>query len=134
MADLMRALLLAPFLAVAAPTTAAPLTMHVGETWLFSIRNGQPAAARKVVPTSNPVKGQVRASVSALGGTTMTLTNATGLAYTFRAELIGADGKVATARSCTLPASNRPVFESWPRRAVAVRIGSFKRSGDQGRC
>ena len=129
----MRALALALF-AVAVPATAAPLTMHVGETWLFSIRNEQPAAARKVAPTTNPAKGQVRASVSALGGTTMTLTNATGLAYTFRAELIAADGSATAARTCTLPAGNRPAFESWPRRAKAVRIGSFKRSDEQGRC
>ena len=129
----MRALALA-LIAVAAPAAAAPLTMHVSETWLFSIRDGQPVQARKVVPTTDPVNGQVRASVSALGGTTITLTNATGLAYTFHAELIGPDGKVTAARSCTLPASNRPAFESWPRRAAAVRIGSFKRSDDQGRC
>ena len=101
--------------------------MHIGETWAFSIRNGQPANARKTT-TSTPAKGQVRATVSALGGTTMTLTNATGLAYTFRAELIGRDGKAAPARSCTLPASTLTAFESWPQRAIAVRIGSFKRT------
>ena len=58
----------------------------------------------------------------------VTLTNATGVAFTFRAELIGADGKVTGARSCTLPANNRQAFESWPQRAVAVRIGSFRRT------
>ena len=124
----MRAFLLAPLLALAAPAAAAPLTMHVGETWIFAIRGGQPAAARKVTMATTPAKGQVRASVSALGGTTMVLTNATGLAYKFRAELIGSDGKAATARSCTMPAGNREAFESWPQRAVAVRIGSFKRA------
>ena len=130
----MRAFFLAPLLALAAPAVAAPLTMHVGETWIFAIRGGQPAAARKVTTATTPAKGQVRASVSALGGTTMTLTNATGLAYTFRAELIGSDGKAATARSCTLPAGNRQAFESWQQPAVAVRIGEFKRTDDPGKC
>jgi hypothetical protein len=134
MADLMRASLLAPLLALAAPAVAAPLTMHVGETWIFAIRNGQPSAVRKVTTATNPAKGQVRASVSALGGTTMVLTNATGLAYKFRAELIGSDGKAATARSCTLPAGNQQAFESWQQRAVAVRIGAFKRTDDPGKC
>ena len=124
----MHVLLIAPILAMAAPAAAAPLTIHVGETWVFAIRNSQPANARKAPLSSHPAKGQVRATVSALGGTTMTLTNATGVGFTFRAELIGADGKVTTARSCTLPANNRQAFESWPQRAVAVRIGSFRRT------
>jgi len=130
----MRAFLVAPLLALAAPAVAAPLTMHVGETWIFAIRGGQPAAARKVTMETNPAKGQVRASVSALGGTTMVLTNATGVAYKFRAELIGSDGKAATARNCTLPAGNRQAFESWQQGAVAVRIGAFKRTDDPGKC
>ena len=130
----MRALLLAPLLALAAPAFAAPLTIKVGETWVFAIRNGQPANAHKSASSIAPARGQVRATVSALGGTTMTLTNATGIAYTFRAELIGADGKIATARSCTLPASGRQAFESWQQRAAAVRIGTFKRARDQGKC
>ena len=130
----MRALLLAPLLAVAAPAVAAPLTMKVGETWVFAIRKGQPANAHKSASSTAPARGRVRATVSALGGTTLTLTNASGIAYTFRAELIGAGGKVATARSCTLPASDRQAFESWQQRAVAVRIGTFKRARDQGKC
>ena len=124
----MRPLLLAPLLAMTSAAAAAPLTIHVGETWVFVIRNGQPTNAHKAALSTAPAKGQVRATVSALGGTTMTLTNATGIAFTFRAELIAADGKVTAARSCTLPASNRQAFESWPQRAVAVRIGSFKRT------
>ena len=122
----MRAIFLAPLLAVTAPAVAAPLTIHVGETWVFAIRDGQPANAHKAAPSASPAKGQVRATVSALGGTTMTLTNAIGVAFTFRAELIGADGKITAARSCTLPSTTRQAFESWPQRAVAVRIGSFK--------
>ena len=124
----MRAIFLAPLLAVAAPAVAAPLTIHVGETWVFAIRDGQPTNAHKAALSTAPAKGQVRATVSALGGTTMTLTNATGIAFTFRAELIAADGKVTATRSCTLPATNRQAFESWPQRAVTVRIGSFKRT------
>ena len=117
----MLAVLAAPLLAL-----AAPLTIHVGETWVFSLRNGDPVNARK--SAAAPAKGQVQARVSALGGTTMTVTNATGSAYTFRAELVAANGKATGARSCTLPGDGRPAFESWPQRAVAVRIGGFKRT------
>ena len=124
----MRPLLLAPLLAMTSAAAAAPLTIHVGETWVFAIRDGQPTNAHKAALSTAPAKGQVRATVSALGGTTMTLTNAIGIAFTFRAELIAADGKVTATRSCTLPASNRQAFESWPQRAVTVRIGSFKRT------
>ena len=61
-------------------------------------------------------------------GTTMTVTNNSPIAYTYRAELI-AGGKAQVARSCTLPANGRPVFEHWPQKADAVRISDFKVAG-----
>jgi len=121
-------------LLAAAPVQAADLTMKMGETWVFALKNNQPANAHKVAANSKPPNGQVRATVSTLGGTTMTLTNATGIAYTFKAELIGRDGKSVAARSCALPANDRPIFESWTQVATAIRIGDFKPSGDEGRC
>ena len=46
-------------------------------------------------------------------------------AYTYKAELIGADKPIA-GRSCTLPANGRLPFEHWPQKADAVRISDFK--------
>ena len=68
-----------------------------------------------------------------LFGTMMTIANNSAQGYTFKAELIGADGKSAVARSCTLPPGNQPALESWPQKAVAVRIGEFK-PAKGGRC
>ena len=121
-------------LLAAAPVQAADLTIKTGETWIFAVKDNQPASAHKAAANAKPAKGQVRATVSALGGTTMTLTNATGISYTFKAELVGSDGKSVAARSCVLPANDRPIFESWTQRATAVRIGDFRPSDDEGRC
>jgi len=123
-------LLLALALAAATP---APLTVPVGENWIFVIDHGQPAHARKVAEKAKPAKGQVKISVRALFGTMMTVTNNSRTGYTFKAELIGADGKAAPARTCTLPPGNQPTLESWPQKAAAVRIGDFK-PAKGGRC
>ena len=34
-------------LIAASPVSAKPLTVRMGETWVFSVANGQPAKARK---------------------------------------------------------------------------------------
>jgi hypothetical protein len=120
-------------LIAAAPTQAAGLTVRTGETWLFTIRNGEPAQARKVTPSAKIPKGQIKVSVRPILGTAMTVTNNSPLAYTFRAELISG-GKATVARSCTLPAKARPVFEQWEQKAEAVRISDFKVAGAEGRC
>lgn len=121
------------FLMLAAPAQAAPLTVKTGETWIFTIRSGQPAKARKVPPSAKIAKGQIKVSVRALMGTTMTVTNNSPIAYTFRAELLQ-DGKVVAPRPCTLPANARPIFEQWKEKAEAVRISSFTAATADGRC
>ena len=124
------------FLALAllgTPVVAEPLTVHVGENWLFAIDQGEPVRARKVEATAAPAKGEVKVSVRALLGTMMTITNNSAQGYAFKAELIGADGKAVTARTCTLPPGNQPTLESWPQKAVVVRIGDFK-PANGGRC
>ena len=123
-------------LALIASTSGAiaqRLTIAAGETWLFTIDHGDPARARKVEATTAPGKGEVKVNVRALFGTMMTVTNNSPQGYTFQAQLIGADGKAATARTCTLPPGNQPALESWPQKAAAVRIGSFK-PAKGGRC
>jgi hypothetical protein len=113
--------------------SASPLTVPVGETWIFAIDHGQPANARKVEPAAKAAKGEIKVSVRALFGTMMTITNNSATGYTFKAELIGGDGKAVNARTCTLPPGNSPALESWPQKATAVRIGDFK-PATGGRC
>jgi hypothetical protein len=126
-------LIAALLLIAAVPAQAAGLTVRSGETWLFTIRNGEPAQARKVTPSAKIGKGQIKVSVRPILGTAMTVTNNSPIAYTFRAELISG-GKATLARSCTLPAKARPVFEQWEQKAEAVRISNFKVAGADGRC
>jgi len=129
----MKFLLGAAALALASAVQAAPLTVRVGETWLFDVSDGQPSAARKVAATAKPAKGQIMVSVRALLGTSMIVTNNSPVAYTFNAQLIRG-GKAVTARTCTLPAGGRPIFEQWEERADAIRIGNFRQAGSEGRC
>jgi hypothetical protein len=106
--------------------TATNLTIPVGETWLFRVDHGQPTAARRVEASHAPARGEVRMTARRMLGTTLTALNNSATAYTFRAELIGADGRAKGAKSCVLPPNNRLTMESWPQVAVAVRIGTFK--------
>ena len=126
-------LIAALLLIAAAPAQAAGLTVRTGETWLFTIKNGEPAQARKVTPSAKIGKRQIKVSVRSILGTAMTVTNNSPIAYTFRAELISG-GKATVARSCTLPAKARPVFEQWEQKADAVRISDFKVAGPEGHC
>ena len=130
---MMRALLLLSALSISTAATAEPLTIRMGESWIFSVKDGQPASARKVGASAKPAKGQIMASVRAFLGTSMVVTNNSPIAYTFRAELLSG-GKTTAARSCTLPANARPTFEQWPEKAEAVRIGGFKPATADGRC
>ena len=130
---MIRFLLGLAFVALSAQATAEPLTVRVGETWLFAIDHGQPARARKVEPTAAPASGEVKVAVRTVFGTMMTISNNSDQGFTFQAQLVGSDGKAETARTCTLPPGNQPALESWPRKASAVRIGDFK-AAKGGRC
>jgi len=116
-----------------APAQAAGLTVRTGETWFFTIKDGEPANARRVSPSAKIPKGQIKVSVRPLLGTTMVVTNNSPIAYSFRAELL-LERKAILARSCTLPANARPTFKQWQEKAEAVRIGSFKPASADGRC
>jgi hypothetical protein len=120
-------------LLVSAPALAAPLTVRTGETWLFTIDHGQPVHSRTADAAAKPATGEVKVAVRALLGTMMTISNNGPQGYTFKAELIGTDGKAVNARTCTLPPGNQPALESWPQKAAAVRIGDFK-PAKGGRC
>lgn len=120
-------------LAAASAASAQPLTVHTGESWVFTVKNGQPAGAHQVELSAKPGKGQIMVSVKPMMGTSMFMTNNSAVAYTFRAELIR-DGKATAGRPCTLPAKARPIFEQWQEKADAVRIGHFEAAGTEGRC
>ena len=120
-------------LAASASASAAPLTIKTGETWLFTINHGEPTRAHRIEGAAAPARGEVKVAVRAAFGTMMMISNNSPQGYTFRAELIGADGKAVTARTCTLPPDNKPALESWPQKASQVRIGDFKPAKD-GRC
>ena len=109
-----------------AAALAASLSAQPGESWLFRIADGQPTAARRVPQNATPARGEIRLTVKRMLGTTVTMLNNSQQAYTYRATLVGADGKTIVAKSCVLPAHNRLAMESWPQVAVAVRVDSFK--------
>ena len=109
---------------------AASLTVQPGESWLFRIAKGQPVASRRVKANTAPAPGEIQLTVRRLLGTTITLRNNSRTAYTYRATLVGADGKAIVARSCVLPAHNRLAMESWPQIAVAVNVADFKPTRD----
>jgi hypothetical protein len=124
----------AAFLALAAISTAAPaapLTIKMGESWAFAIENAQPAHAHRVASNAKPARGEIKATLRAVAGTTMTLTNNSATAFTYRAELVGTSAK---ARTCALPANNQPSLEYWPQKATAVILGDFKPTKDAGNC
>ena len=123
-----------PLLFLAAPPSLAQgLTIKSGETWIFRIADGRPAKARKVPAQSKPRTGEVLVTVKSMMGTTMTISSNNRQAYTYKAELVGAE-KVVPTRSCTLPANNRLSFENWPQKAVAVRLSDFKVATKDGAC
>ena len=118
---------------VGAAAKPAGLTIKTGETWQFSLFHGQPVRARKASADAKPAPGQIQVTVRSLLGTTMTIVSNNPIAFTYRAELIGADKPVA-ARSCALPPDGRLSFESWPQKADAVRLSDFKVAPKGGAC
>jgi hypothetical protein len=134
MAGLMlRAFILLSLAALPTAVSAEPLTVNVGESWAFSLKNGQPAKAHRVKPDSKPGRGEIKATVTGFGGTTMMLTNNSPTSYTFRAQLIGAPSD-KVGRTCALPAGMKPALEYWPQKAKAVRISDFLPTKGAGSC
>ncbi len=132
---LIRPIALALLLA-ASPVGAAQspgLTIKTGESWMFAISRGQPVRARRVKPDVKPGPGQVLVTLRAMMGTSMSISSNNRVAYTYKAELIGA-GQAVSVRSCTLPANGRLSFEHWPQQASAVRISNFKIATKDGAC
>ena len=113
-------------LIAAAPVAAKPLTVRMGETWVFTVVKGQPAKARKVDAKTAPKPGEMKVAVSALMGTTMTISNNSRFDYSYRATLVLPGGKTGPAKSCAVPADGRLAMEHWKQRVDAVRLSDFK--------
>jgi hypothetical protein len=113
-------------LLAATPVAAKPLTVRMGETWIFTVANGQPTRARKADAKAPPKTGQMKVSLSPLMGTTMTVTNNSQYDYAYRASLILPDGKAGPAKSCAVPAHGKLAIEHWPQRVAAIRLSDFK--------
>ena len=120
-------------LAMSGAAAAEPLTIRVGESWAFAIKGGEPVRARRVKPSATPARGEIKATLTGLGGTSLTLTNRSSTSYTFNAELVGVAAKVAP-RTCTLPAAMKPALEYWPQKASAVRLSRFRAAKAPGSC
>ena len=113
-------------LLAATPAVAEPLTVRMGETWLFTIAKGQPAKARKTDAKTKPAAGEMKVTLNSLMGTTMTISNNSKFDYAYRAMLILPGGKAGTAKSCAVPANGRLAMEHWQQRVAAVRLSDFK--------
>ena len=113
-------------LVLSAPLAAKPLTVRIGETWIFTVDHGQPANARKALPTTAPARDEIKVSVQPMMGTTMTVTNTSGVDYGYRAVLVLPTGAAGPAKACAVPANGRVAIENWPVRAAAVRLSDFK--------
>ena len=115
-------------LALATPAYAKPLTVRMGETWLFAVRDGAPVDARKTTSATVPAPGQLKVSLQPLFGATMTVTNASRFDYAYRATLVLPTGATGTAKSCVVPANGKTAIEQWTKPVAAVRLDRFKRA------
>ena len=113
-------------LLVAAPVAAEPLTVRMGETWVFTVANGQPAKARKADAKVSPARGEMKVTLSPLMGSTMTISNNSRFDYAYRATLILPGGRAGPTKSCAVPANGRIAMEHWKERVAAVRLSDFK--------
>ncbi len=112
--------------ALAAPLSAKPLTVRMGETWVFAVRKGSPVEARKVAATATPATGQFKVSLQPMLGSTMTITNNSRFDYAYRATLVLPTGKPGATKACAVPANGRVAIEQWTRPIAAIRLDRFK--------
>ena len=110
------------------PLSAKPLTVRIGETWVFAVRGSAPINARKVAATTAPAPGQFKVSLQPLLGATMTITNNSRFDYAYRATLVLPTGKPGVAKACAVPANGRIAIEQWTRPIAAIRLDRFKRA------
>jgi hypothetical protein len=111
---------------LAAPLAAKPLTVRMGETWLFAVRGGSPVDARKVAAAAAPAPGQFKVSLRSMLGSTMTMTNNSRFDYGYRATLVLPGGQRGAAKACAVPANGRVAIEHWTMAVAAIRLDRFR--------
>lgn len=119
-------LLACALLFAASPLSARSLTVRMGETWLFEVRNGNPVDARKAAADAVPTASQLKVSLRPMMGATLIMTNNSRFDYAYRATLILPSGKSDSSHACVVPANGRAAIENWNRPVAAVRIGYFR--------
>ena len=112
--------------AIAAALPAKPLTVRMGETWLFAVRGDAPVKARKVAATTAPAPGQFKVSLQPMLGSTMTMTNNSRFDYAYRATLVLPSGNPGATKACAVPANGRVAIEQWTRPVTAIRLDRFR--------
>ena len=108
------------------PLSAKPLTVRIGETWVFAVRGSAPINARKVAATAAPAPGQFKVSLQPMLGATLTMTNNSRFDYAYRATLVLPTGKPGAAKACAVPANGRVAIEHWTKTIAAVRLDRFR--------
>ena len=115
-------------LLAASPVAAKPLTVRMGETWVFSVARGQPVKAHKTDAKATPAPGQMKVTLSEMMGSMLTISNNSKNDYAYRATLVLPGGKTGPAKSCAVPANGRMAMEHWKQSVDAVRLSDFKRA------
>jgi hypothetical protein len=110
----------------AAPSAAQPVTVLMGETWVFAVHKGQPIQARKVAPSTKAGADQMKVSLQPMLGSTLTITNNSRFDYAYRATLVMPGGKMGRAKACAVPANGRMAVEHWRQPVAAVRLSDFR--------
>ncbi|MDF7777584.1 hypothetical protein P1X14_20175 [Sphingomonas sp. AOB5] len=126
-------LLIAPLAAAqdAAPQDQPGLIVRAGESWIFSIKDGQPADPRKVADDAKPAKGELMVTLDIAGATVMTVANNDEGWWNYRAFIVVKPGHKGNRTStCTLMNGGREAFEQWPEAIAAIRLADFTPAGD----
>ena len=110
------------------------VTVRMGETWIFQLKDNRPVNARKAGADEKPATGDLVVTLSEAGGQTMMrVVNNTPEFINYHAFLIAAEGQHAKTRTsvCTLLSNGRSAFESWPYPVAAVQLTDFAKA-DEG--
>jgi hypothetical protein len=110
------------------------LFIRTGEAFIFRIENGQPVGARRAAEEESPGQGELKAEMSARGGTMLVVTNRTGAPLNYEAYIARDEFARGSRTSvCTLLVGPF-VMESWPNSLPGIRITNFEPAGDEMVC
>lgn len=108
-------LIAATFLALFLQTTspaAAGVVVHVGETWIFRLKDGQPVGAHKEAPGAGLAEDELMVRLEKQNGTTMIVTNNTKTPLNYHASMNVGDEDRPTS-VCTVASNGRMGIENW---------------------